>query len=124
MSKKYDSSEFLKKRSAEVDEALLKTVKKGSPASLKLYYQLTGQLIEKQDTTFRLGEVSADDHAKIRQEAARRVQDNPGAADRVGGLLTEPALLPEELCLDTRQNSDEEGKVAIVALSDEPDFNF
>ncbi len=69
----YDSDTWLKENIKKVNKALIKSCDAGSPASLKIYYQLTKQLIEESKITH---EISADEVARRNLEAARQLRES------------------------------------------------
>ncbi|KKL91443.1 hypothetical protein LCGC14_1894640 [marine sediment metagenome] len=69
----YDSNDWLLNRTAEADKALLDSLSKGSPASLKLFYQLMDRLIEKQEIIHGL---TADETTRRNLEADRQLRED------------------------------------------------
>ena len=99
----FDLKEYLKSRGPEAIDGLFKSVKAGSPAALKIYYQLIDELVEKsaQEHTFKL---DASYLTRLENEA-RRERDS-GIRVEVEGedkLQGEPTLLPVQI----RSHSDE-----------------
>lgn len=67
---------------------------KYSAKDLETYVKVMGWITEKEEITHKF-ELSADDHARIREGAARKVRELVMGTNRVGGLLTEPTVLPD-----------------------------
>ena len=84
----YNSLAFLKSRSRTADENLMRACAEGSPAALKLYKQLTGDLVEKQEVKIVL---TADEIARRNLEAERQLK----VGYRVEEVQDEPPLLSD-----------------------------
>ena len=93
----YDSKIWLTERTNEVDEALLISVKRGNAQAIKIYKQLTGELVEKSEQKVTL-ELSADEIARRNLEADRGLKKwlKQGRTGRQGveDLPEKPPLLP------------------------------
>lgn len=95
----YNSNKYFESRSSDIDAALMESVKKGNSASLKLAYQLQGKLVEKTEVDHRFG-LTAEQHAKVREEARRRVAEISERTDGDRGLLPESVVFPIEVWED------------------------
>lgn len=89
--------DWLRKRTQDANEALLKSVQKGSPASIRTFYQLLGLLSDKVEVKIGL---SADEiarrHLGARQELREQGYVVTGeGGEGVGEVSDEPALLPD-----------------------------
>lgn len=69
---KYDSEEGLRSRTEDVDLALLAACKDGNAQALKLYFQLTNRLIEKQEINVGL---TADERIRRELQAEREIRE-------------------------------------------------
>lgn len=66
------SQSWLKARGGEINEALIQSCKDGNAQALKLFFQLTEQLVEKQEVKIGL---TADEIARRNFEAERELQE-------------------------------------------------
>jgi len=98
----YDSNDWLLNRTAEADKALLDSLSKGSPASLKLFYQLMDRLIEKQEVSHIDGSILTREILR----AFREFQDS-GMAE----MSNKPPVPPPGVLLSSGQGSDQDDKV-------------
>ncbi len=104
----YDSSAWLRQRTHKADLNLIKAMGKGNTNALKLYYQLTGQLVEKQEVKFGL---NADEINRRNLEADRIYDEwlnknkgiERGTGQGVENLPETPRLLSKQTCPDTEQ---------------------
>ncbi len=99
----YDSTKWLSERTAQADEALLKSLKAGSPASLKLFYDLLNRLVEKKEVTHKL------DGGWLAREliAARRELEDSGMVE----VPIKSPPLPDGVLLSSGQSTDKDIKV-------------
>lgn len=89
--KDYDSLSYLKSRTREVDEGIIKSAKSGNAQAQRLIKQLTGELVEKSEVTIGL---TADERARRELEAERQLREwRGGAGHRVEEVQKEPPLL-------------------------------
>ena len=97
----HNSEKFLSSRSKDADEALMEAVRKGNAMAIKIYYQLTNRLVEKQESKVT-HKLEPDDYFKIRNQAILDAKYR-GATDVLGDrkMLPEPTVLPDELCVYT-----------------------
>lgn len=96
----YDSAAWLLTRTPNADKALLKAMQGGSPAALKLFYQLLDRLTEKSEHKVKL-ELNADEITRRNLEAERQLRE--------GGYGM--AKVPNELPVfsqDIRENTGQE----------------
>lgn len=76
---KQASQSWLKDQGHDINEALIQACKSGNAQALKLFFQLTEQLTEKQEITVGL---TAEQHSRIDQEADKRIQQLNRGTDR------------------------------------------
>lgn len=98
----YDSIGYLLGQLQAADIALLKSCVSGNAAAQKVLRTLLGQLKDTPEQEH--GEISAEEHIRIREEAKRRVSEACGGTDGDRSLLPEHALLPVETREDTGQS--------------------
>jgi len=108
----FDLQAFLNAKKAQLANYLLKTCKGGSPAALKIAYQLTGDLVEESKAKV---EHSFDGKsiAKIVTNLRRELQ-NKGMAT----LPVEPRVVPEKSRLPSGQGDNGDGEVPALASPD------
>jgi len=89
----YDPDTWLKKRSKQVDKALMKACDEGNPTALRTYYQLTNRLVEKQEVEHK---IDGKFIAGIALAASRELRE---ASEGIPEMSRELSVFPPELCL-------------------------
>ena len=93
----YDSTAWLKERTPEADEALIKACKSGSPSALKLLYQLLDRLVEKAEQKVEV-QFDSTELAKRHIENRKWLRDNGYMGDDgVGQVQPVTPLLPDKI---------------------------
>ncbi len=116
----YDSDRFLKSRTREADQSLMRACRKGNPTALKIFYELNNRLVEKQEQKIT-HKLEGDDYFRLRNEAKTSVQpvqrngDGEFSGDRE--VLSEHTLLLKEPCVCPEQEQEQNGQMASVAVS-------
>lgn len=85
-----------------VDEALINSCRRGNAGSLKLYYQLTGKLVEKTDNTHKVVPLTADDYARFEREAKEELRKE---LQRIHQVPDESRILLNEVCDDIQPDN-------------------
>jgi len=105
----YDSGEFLGKRSARIDNALMRSCESGNAMSLKIYYQLTKRLIEKQEVTHKL------DGSFLARALVRADRELGDTGHGVAEVQEEPILLRQGVREPTGQGEGKDSEVRDMA---------
>lgn len=100
----YNSEAYLEKREPEADEALMEAVKKGNATAIRTYYQLRGKLIEKAELKSVSVELTGDEYYAIRQRATETHARDGKKPSRNRKVCARPAILSNQLCVDTGQS--------------------
>jgi len=102
ISKEYNSEKYLNENVSQVDEALIEACNQNNAQALKIFYQITKRLIERQEVTHTV--LSAEDVSRIDREADRKIrelnQGTRGVSNRKEGVSEERPLLPEKVWED------------------------
>ena len=93
--KGYDSVGFLKSQIRDADIALLESCLKGNAAAQKVLRQILGQLIDRPEK--EEGELTADELAKIRNEARKELEQEGYLPQGNREVRPEQCLLPQEI---------------------------
>jgi len=102
----YNQETFLENRSKEADEALMEACKRGNASALKVYFQLTGRLIEKtENTNIDLG---ADDYRRIKTEAEQKASDFEAEYEGKGDVLPESSIFRQDVLQDNQSEHSED----------------
>jgi len=78
-----------------------------SAKDLEIYAKINGLVVEKEELTHKI-EFTADDHARIREDAERKVRDLEMGANGTGELYPQPPLLSDKLCEDSGRGQPED----------------
>ena len=93
----YDSQEWLDGKTDKADKALLRACEQGNAQALKIYYQLTQRLIEKQEVTH---DFSAADYNRITGQVITELRRSLKECSGICPVCQQQPLLPQKIRQD------------------------